>query len=334
MRIIPLFFNHPLVRFLMKRMIQAFLLILVVSALLFVLVRSTPGDPLVMLYGLLPEARIPAEEVEAYRHRLGLDQPIHMQYLVWIWNALHGDLGYSIIMFRPVTTLVFEKALNTLEICIISFFISILIAIPTGIISAAKQYSITDHILSTNILFLYSMPGFLLALLLIIVFSVWLRWLPTSGMHSLTPVDSPIIDHIKHLILPVTVLSTTGLAWIARLMRSSMLEVLNEDYILLARSKGLSERKVVFKHAFRNALLPTISMLGIYMSLLISYSAIVETVFAWPGLGYLLVSACRTRDYPVILGGTLFISIIVVAGVLISDILIAFIDPRIRRYAG
>jgi peptide/nickel transport system permease protein len=323
-----------LVRFLAKRIIQSFIIILALSCLLFVLVRITPGDPLVILYGLVPEARIPPEELAAYRHRLGLDQPIHMQYLTWLWNALHGNLGNSLIMFRPVFALLLEKAVNTLELCIISFLTSISIAIPVGIISAVKQYSISDYILSSGILFLYSMPGFWLALLLIIVFSTWLGWLPTSGMYSLAPIDPPIIDHIKHLILPVIVLSTTGLAYIARLMRSSMLEVLNEDYVLLARSKGLSERKVVFKHAFRNALLSIVSMLGIYMSLLISYSAIVETVFAWPGLGYLIVSACRQRDYPVILGGTLVISIVVMAGVLLSDVIIAFIDPRIRRLTG
>jgi peptide/nickel transport system permease protein len=327
----PSFFKHPLVRFLVKRFIQSGILILALSCLLFFLVRITPGDPLVILYGLVPEARIPPEEIAAYRHRLGLDQPIPVQYLNWLWNALHGDLGYSLIMFRPVSALLIEKAVNTLELVVVSYFFSILIGLLVGAISAAKQYSISDYICSSIVLFLYSMPGFWLALILISVFSTTLRWLPTSGMYSLVPIDPPIIDHIKHMILPVIVLSTTGLAYIARLMRSSMLEVLNEDYILLARSKGLSERKVLFKHAFRNALLPTVSMMGIYMSLLISYSAIVEAVFAWPGLGFLIVSACTQRDYPVILGATLFISLIVVAGVLLSDIIIAFLDPRIRR---
>ena len=310
--------------YIVKRILQLVPTIIGVTLVVFVLVHSAPGDPVTMFYGLQPGVHFRPEEFERIRHQLGLDRPLYIQYTDWLWKLMHGDLGYSYILALPVKELVLKAAMNTVLLSATSLAISISIGIVTGVISSVRQYSLADNIATTIILFLWSMPYFWLALLLIYTFSVGLGWLPTSGIGA-TP-----LEMLRHLILPASVLGTGGTALIFRLTRSSMLEILRQDYIVAARAKGLKERVVVYRHALKNALLPVTTVIGLYLGYVISGSAIIETIFAWPGMGRLMVDSSFSRDYPVIIGISLVSSVMVVLSVLITDLTYTLLDPRIR----
>jgi peptide/nickel transport system permease protein len=296
-----------------------------ISVLVFVLLRLTPGDPASMIAG--PQAT-PAE-LDLVRKSLGLDQPIPVQFVLWLSHALQGDLGRSSQLNVPVAPLVLDRFRNTLILALSSLGLAVTIAIPAGIISALKRRSPVDHGIMTLTLLANCMPPFWTGLMLIIVFASTLRWLPTGGMNDvLNP--GGVGDVVWHLILPTLTLGLPATALIARMMRSSMLDILHLDHMRTARAKGLMERLVVQRHAVKLALLPVITVIGIRFGYLLGGAAITETVFNWPGVGLQLYKAIGSRDYAFIQGAVLLIATIFVLVNLGVDLLYAVVDPRIR----
>lgn len=296
---------------------------------MFLLAYLAPGDPVTVFYLSRIGGRYSHAELDYIRQMLGLDQPIHIQYFRWIWRMIQGDFGQSYIWNQPVLPLIRSSILNTLRMMIPAFVLSILFGIFTGVISAVKQYSKTDHIVMASSLLMWSMPWFWSGLMAIYIFSVYLHLLPTGGMYTFGQPPT-LVDQISHLIMPVLLYATSGAGFITRLTRSCMLEVLREDYIMTARMKGLKERVVIYRHALRNAILPVVTVVSLYVSYLVGGAAVIEFVFAWPGVGRLAVLAATQRDYPVVLGINMIIATVVLIALLIADISYAYLDPRIR----
>lgn len=286
-----------------------------VTVVVFSIMHLAPGDPVQLMLG--PEA--PAEAAEALRKKLGLDDPLHVQYLRWLSRVIRGDFGESIRGHQPVLEAIWIRLPATLELTLAAMMISLLIAIPAGIISAIKQYSLLDHSCMVGALFGVSMPVFWQGLMLMLIFSFYLGWTPISGRGS-----------ISHLILPAITLGTFQAALVARLTRSSMLEVIRQDYIKTARSKGLRERIVIIKHALKNALIPVVTIVALQLPVLFGGAVITETVFAWPGMGRFMVQSIFNRDFPVVQGIVLIMTILVILANLLADILYTYLDPRIR----
>jgi peptide/nickel transport system permease protein len=323
--------------FLARRLLGAIPLVLGVATIVFFVINLAPGDPSQLL--IAPGLR--AEVAEQMRANLGLDQPVHVRYLKWLGALARADFGYSYSHARPVLDVVREVLPNTLLLSGCALLVAFLAGILLGVVQAVRQHSLADSLLSVLALFFYSMPSFWLALMLILVFSLYARnfwdwpiWFPSSGTRS---VDHDLLsgwgktrDRAYHLVLPVTSLSLVLAAGIARYTRGSMLEVIRQDYVRTARAKGLSEAAVVFRHALRNALIPVITVFGLYLPVLFSGTVFIETVFAWPGMGKTIVDAISTRDYPLIMAGSLIFAALVVAGNLLADLLYAVVDPRIR----
>jgi peptide/nickel transport system permease protein len=273
------------------------------------------------------------EVIELIRQKYGLDQPVHIQYVKWLGNLVQGDLGESFRHRRPVTTLIAERVPYTLQLSILALLFDALIGIALGIISAVKQYSVLDKSVTVSSLIIYSIPGFWLALMLVMVFSVNLGWFPTSQTRSLDyemlTFWGKLADRLWHLVLPVFVLGIASAAGTARYMRNRLLEVLSEEYVLAARARGLREKTVILKHALRNAMIPILTIYGMSIPFLLGGAVLIENVFAWPGLGKLGVEAVGGRDYPVIMATTMMSAVLVVLGNLMADITYAAVDPRI-----
>lgn len=297
---------------------------LAVATLVFFMLRLVPGDPIA---AMLADAG--SEEArEALIRRLGLDQPVIVQYGKWFWNMLHGDMGTSIYgSNQPVAKIISEALPRTLSLALLSFLVAIVIALPAGIISATRKNTATDNVVSVAAFIGLSMPDFWLAILLIIVFAANLQWLPAIGY---VPLSEGLWPWLRHLILPAIAVGTGFSAIMARMIRSSMLEVLQADYMRVAASKGLAERALLLRHALPNALIPVVTVIGIAFALLISGAVVVENVFAIKGLGRVLIQGILNRDYPVVQGAVLVVSAIFVVSNLIVDLLYALIDPRIR----
>jgi peptide/nickel transport system permease protein len=306
---------HP---YLARRLLLALPVVLGVVTLVFLLIHLIPGDPVEIMLG---ESALPADR-DALREALGLDRPIPEQYGSFLWGLCRGDLGVSLQQRRPVTALIREHYPATLELTLAAMLISLLIALPAGILSGIRQYSVLDHSTMFLALLGVSMPNFWLGPLLIWVFSIQLGWFPVSGKGGLA-----------HLVLPAVTLGASMAAIVARMTRSSVLEVLREDYVMTARAKGLSEARVILKHVLRNAMLPVLTVVGLQFGALLAGSIITETIFSWPGLGTLMVKAIQTRDYPVVQGCVLIIALSYVLVNLLTDLLYGVIDPRIR-YEG
>ena len=272
--------------------------------------------------------------VKTLTERMGLDKPIWEQYIIWLRELLRGNLGWSFVTRESVTNMLIDRLTNTAVLMSLALLVSILISIPLGVITAVKQYSILDNQLMLFTLFGASMPGFWLGLMLIFIFGVQLDWFPVTGTHTLGLVYTSwlheFFDRLSYLVLPVMTLSFSRLAMLTRLTRSAMLEVLNQDYIVSARAKGLKELVVIYKHALRNALLPIITIIGLSVGVLFAGSGSVETIFAWPGLGKLIVDNVIKRDYPAIMGATMLIAITVMLSNLLTDLVYAYLDPRIK----
>jgi peptide/nickel transport system permease protein len=303
-------------------------MLLALSVLVFVLLRLAPGDPVDAYVN--PSAPISADAMAALRARLGLDAPLPVQYLGWLRAALTGDLGYSIQRIgQPVLPLVLERIGPTLLLMAAGLTIAIIVGVSAGIVSAVGRNSPTDVGFSVLAFMGISSPAFLTALLGLYFFAVQLRWAPSGGM--LTPgAGFSWGDLFSHLVLPACLLSIGHAALIMRYMRSSLLEVLNQDYVRTARAKGVREFFVIVKHAVRNALLPVITLIGSTIGIAVGGAIFIESVFDWPGMGLLLVSAVERRDYPVIMGATLVIGACVIVVNLLTDITYAAVDPRIR----
>ena len=310
--------------YIFRRVIGAFLVMLAVATLVFFMLRLVPGDPIA---AMLADAG--SEEArDAMIKRLGFDKPVPIQFLKWFGGMLQGDLGNSIYgSNQPVTRILAESLPRTLSLAFISFIIALLIAVPAGIISAAKKNTTADNAFSFFAFLGLSMPDFWLAILLIIVFAANLQWLPAIGY---SPISEGLWPWFSHLILPSIAVGTGFSAIIARMIRSSMLEVLKADYMRFAASKGLSDSTLLLRHALPNALIPVITVIGIAFALLISGAVVVENVFAIKGLGRVLIQGILNRDYPVVQGAVLVVSAIFVFTNLLVDILYGLIDPRIR----
>jgi peptide/nickel transport system permease protein len=297
-----------------------------ISLVLFAVIQAAPGGP---EGALLESGRfIDPEVIEAYRERLGVDQPVHVQYVRWLGAALSGDLGISFSTTRPVAGMILERLPATVELMASAFLLAAVLALGLGIFSAVRQYSLFDYF-GTGLSFVgIAMPVFWFALILQLVFSVKLGWLPVAGTETVGA--SSLGDHLLHLILPAVVLSFRYIAGWSRYLRSSLLGVLRADYVRTARAKGLPESAVVGIHGLRNALIPLISIMALNLAALFSGAVITETVFAWPGIGRMFVQAMFARDYPLLMGILMMGSIMVVVFNLVADILYGILDPRIR----
>ena len=288
--------------------------LIVLTLVVFLVAHLTPGDPIMALAGLSATA----EDIERLREAYGLNRPLHVQYLSFMKHLLQGDLGRSIVTGRPVLEEVLYRLPNSMILAALSVSIALGIGIPTGIISAKKQDSLTDGMFRVGALILVSVPTFWLGLMGIWLFAVELNLLPSFGIG------------IKEAILPSIVLGTTTLAITSRQTRSAMIEVLGREYIIAAKAKGLSDRAIIYTHALKNALIPIITVAGMQFGVLIGSAVITETVFSWPGLGKLLVEAIQPKDYPVIQGGILSFAIVFSMVNLIVDIFYVYLDPRLR----
>ena len=311
-------------RYIIKRLISA-IPVLIGITMIDYLIMSLAGNPLEMMVG----PRISQAAVDVKAIQLGLDQPIYIQYFVWLNQLLHGNLGYSISSYQSVSTMIIDHIAPTLLLMVSSLLLSYLIALPAGIYSAVKQYSKGDYAIVTTSFVASSIPSFFFALLLIYVFSLKLGWLPSNGMVTLgTSFD--LLDLLSHMVLPVMVLALSFAGSNIRYIRSAMLEILQSDYLRLAKAKGIGNKKVILKHGLKNALVPIISLIGTQIPLLFGGAVIVEQVFSWPGLGLMSMSAIIDRDYPLIMGVCLLSAIVVLVGNLITDILYAWINPTIE----
>lgn len=308
-------------QFLLQRLFLLVVVAIGVTALTFLMMYFTPGDPAVIIsvsrYGG-PES-LSADLIDWIRHQEGLDAPIYIQYVKWLDHIIHLDLGRSLITDEPVLDKIVSRFPATFQLALVSMCIYLLIAIPLGIISAVKQNSAIDYLSITGVLVGVSMPNFWLALILILFFSIYLGWLPVCGYQD-----------FRCFILPATTLGIGIAATTTRLVRSSMLDVLGQNYIRTARAKGLKETIVIGKHALKNAMIPIITIVGLQFASLLEGAVVVETIFAWPGVGRLLVDSINQRDFPMIQGCVLFIAIIFVLANLIVDCSYVYLDPRVR----
>lgn len=303
-----------------------------ITLLTFGIMHLAPGDPTDLQTTLNP--KVSAQAKENLRRLYGLDRPLHIQYLDWLRRFVTLDLGRSFVDGEPVSRKILERLPVTVTINLLTLAVIILVAFPIGILSATRQYSWMDKATTLFVYIGFSLPSFWLALLLMLLFGVSLGWLPLSGYQSLTTAQlSPLerlIDWARHLILPVLTASLIGLAGYSRYLRSEMLEVIRQDYIQTARAKGLSERQVIYKHALRNALIPVVTLMGLELPTLIGGSVIIETIFAIPGIGQLSFQSVLARDYPVIMGLTVFAAALTLIGNLLADLSYAWVNPRIR----
>lgn len=316
-----------------------------VAIIVFFFIRLTPGDPVDIMMG--GGGSISAGELENLREEFHLNEPLHIQLWYFIRDAAKGDLGYSYVLKQPVTSLIGERLPATIELALGALIFSLLVAFPIGIISAVKQNSWLDRISMSTAFLGISMPGFWLGIILILLFSVRLHWLPVQGRITLGTgleqrtgyfvLDSIMTGNVKalqssllHLVLPSVTLGAPVAAVIARVLRSSMLETLRSDYVTLARSKGVAEWWVVIKHALRNAMIPTVTVVGLQVGILLGGNMVIETVFGWPGLGRMVVKAIFDRDFPLIQGAVMIYAFTFVMANLIVDVMYTYLNPRIR----
>lgn len=314
-----------------KRLLEMVPLLFFISIVIYLLLYLMPGDPLYAMLEEVPNLR--AEDYERLRRLYGLDDPIYVQYWKWLWQMIQLNPGYSREYGQPVMDVIVPALKNTVVLTLTAVIIGKAIAIALGIFSAVRQYSLWDYVLTIFTFIGYCIPGFWLALMMIIVFAVKLGWFPTSGMISPDVVPgtwAATLDWIKHLVLPIVVLAISEIIQVQRYMRSSLLEVLRQDYLTTARAKGLSERAVVGRHALKNALIPVVTIIAITMPRVIGGSTVIETVFGYPGIGRLLYVSIMGNDFVVAMTVVMMIAFTVVAFNLLADVLYGWLDPRIR----
>ncbi|MFH1542385.1 MAG: ABC transporter permease [bacterium] len=317
-------------KFILRRLFQLIPLLIGVSLLSFFVMHLAPGDPT----ALFTDPNINPADLARIRANWGLDKPVIVQYFYWLKNAAVGNFGNSYTTGQPVINEIMQRLPNTLLLMVASYFLTLIITIPLGVISAVKKGSVFDNTVTILSFAGMATPSFWLGLMLMLLFSVNLGWLPAVGMHDPllreTGRLANALDVGKHMILPLLTMTLLSLAGITRYQRAAMLEVLNQDYIRTARAKGLSERVVIFKHALRNALIPTVTILGLSLPGLFGGAFIIETIFAWPGMGRLGVMAIFQRNYPLIMGIVVMSAVLIMLGNLLADICYALVDPRIR----
>ncbi|MFJ8066442.1 ABC transporter permease [Psychrobacillus sp. NPDC096426] len=312
--------------YIIRRTLMAFPLLFLITIISFAMMQMAPGDPT----ALMMDPMIKQENLAAYKEAYGLNDNVVVQYIRWLGNMIQGNFGESLIRQGvPVSDLILARLPNTLILMIVSSVIAFLISIPLGVISATKRNSLTDYSITFVSFLGVATPNFWIGLVLIMFLSVHMGWFPTGGVATLGEPFS-IWDRIHHLILPAFVLATADMAGLTRYSRSSMLEVLRQDYIRTAKANGFRSGTVIFKHGLRNGLIPIITILGLMLPSFIGGSVIIESIFAWPGIGLLFVEAAFQRDYPVIMAVVVIAASLVVIGNLIADILYAIFDPRIE----
>ena len=315
-------------RYIIRRLLQSLLLIVLVTAIAFSLMHLAPGGPLAV-YTMNPTLR--AEDIARIEKNFGLDRPIYVQYAKWASGMLKGDWGRSFRDSQPVTRIISSRMLATFELAGTALAFAIIVGVVLGTIGAVKQYSIADYLSTIGAMLALSIPTFWFGLMAIYLFSVMLGWLPSGGRQTLGE-DFSLIDRLEHLVLPAAVLGFVLVATWSRYTRASMLEVINQDYIRVARAKGLDERGVVLGHALRNALGPLVILAGIQIPLVFGGALVTESVFTWPGMGRLFVDSLNYRDYPVMMGILFITAVLVVFFNLVADVIAALIDPRIRLH--
>ncbi len=330
-------------QYLLRRLLLSIPVLFGVSLVIFAIIHIIPGDPVQLMFAGTGAS---AEQKQAMRHSLGLDLPLPMQYINYVSKAIRGDFGQSIHFKQPVMELVMERMPATIELTLASLFIALAVAFPVGIISALKRHTLTDHVAMTGATLGISLPTFWIAILLIMLVSVKLDWLPgfgrisyevglqrITGFHlvdSLLTWNIPAFkDTLAHLILPALALGTATATFVTRLVRSSMLEVISQDYVVSARAKGLRERLIIIRHVLRNALIPVVTLIGVQIGVLLGGAVITETIFAWPGIGRLVIQAINNRDFLLVQGVILFFALIRVTVNFVTDVLYVWIDPRI-----
>lgn len=312
-----------MLNYFIRRLLAAIPVMLVVALSVFLLLRLAPGDPAAIIAGDMADA----EQVNNIRIALGLNEPIYTQFLIWVGHLLHGDFGTSLISQTPVMSMITQRLEPTLSLAVAAITLTVLIAVPLGVIAAWQQGKWIDNLVMSVSVVGFSVPVFVIGYILIQVFAIELKWLPVQGYHS---IDEGFGEYLSRLILPAMTLSSVYIALIARMTRASMLEVLGEDYIRTARAKGLGQRIVLFRHALRNAAVPILTVVGAGFALMVSGVVVTETVFNIPGLGRLIVDAVLSRDYPVIQALILLTAGLYVVINLLIDLSYALTDPRIR----
>jgi peptide/nickel transport system permease protein len=321
-------------RYIIRRLLAMVPLLLAISILSFAVMHFAPGDPVMSMTDRRGVDDLSSEELTQLRHQMGLDQPVYVQYARWLGNVVQGNFGYSLISRRPVGQMIAERLPNTLALSVIALVITLILALPLGVLCARFQNSLFDQGIAVLTFIGFSLPNFWLALMAIYIFAVGLHWLPAGGMMPLENVpQDPIgrfLAEARHYVLPVATMVILDVGGWLRYQRSSMLEALHGDYVRTARAKGLREKAVFFRHAWRNALLPVVTWLGVSLSALVNGSFMIETIFAWPGMGRLGLQAIFQRDYPLIMAVNMLSSILIVIGNLLADVTYALVDPRIR----
>jgi len=315
-----------MLQYIVKRLLQAVPLLIGVSIIGFAMMHLAPGGPLA-IYTLNPT--ITAQDIERIKHVFGLDRPLYIQYLKWAAGMFTGNWGNTFFGGRPVLDVIMERVPATLLLMGSGMSVAMIIGMLIGILGAVKRYSVFDYLATTGAMVTLSFPTFWFGLMMIFVFSLQLGWLPSGGMFTLGG-DEDLLDLLEHLILPTVVLALVLIAQWSRYTRSSFLEVIHQDYIRTARSKGISGSRILFRHAFPNAVAPLIALAGIQLPWLFSGALVTETIFGWPGMGRLFVDSLTMKEYPVLMGMVMLTAMTVVIGNLLADVLNALIDPRIR----
>ncbi|HEX9660921.1 MAG TPA: ABC transporter permease [Candidatus Binatia bacterium] len=316
-------------RYFIQRILQLIPVLILVSVAVFLIIRIIPGDPVLVMLGVDPEerARISEEQYETLKHQLGYDRPIYVQYANWVSRIVQGDMGLSLRSRRPIFEVIFERYPATLYLALTALLTGVLIAIPTGVIAAMRQNTSVDYAAMGFALWGIAVPNFWLALMLIVLFSLKLGWLPSIGYAS--PLENPWL-FLQHVFLPAIVMGTDLAAPLMRYIRAEMLEQLTQDYVRTAWAKGLPARMVIVRHALKNSLIAAVTVVGLQSARLLGGSTIVETVFSWPGVGRLLIEGIYSRDYPIVQGAVLLIAVTFVFINLFVDIVYKWLDPRIK----
>lgn len=313
-------------RYIQRRLAINIPMLVIITILSFLLLQATPGDPLSAY--VPPEAALSEAQRDALRERLGLDKPLPQRYVIWLGETVQGNLGYSARTGQPVSEMISSRIVPTMLLMATSMVIGVSVGIALGILAALRRNTIFDMALSSTALFGISVPVYLAGLVGLYIFSVRLGWFPTGGYS--TPGDAGTIDVLYHLVLPAALIAIQYIASTMRYTRSSMIDAISQDYVTTARAKGLPFRPVVMHHAFRNALIPIATIVGSYVPNLLAGAVFIEIIFTWPGMGRLFVDSVDNRDYPVVMGLTLILAIIILLANLITDVMYTLIDPRIR----
>ena len=313
--------------FIVRRLMSACIVLLIVSVVVFAAMHLAPGDPAAMMLGAAAGDPDVQPALEALRREMGLDKPVSMQYLLWLQDVLQGNLGQSIRSKRPVLPLILGRVPATVELLVVGLVLGAVLAVPGGILSAVKRQSWFDYLVSTLAASGIALPNFWLGLMLILLFSVRLKWLPAGGY---VPLWEDPIGNIKLVILPGVTLGLYLAAYLTKFLRADLLEVLNEDYIRTARAKGITERRVILLHALRNSLISVFTILGLLIGSLLGGVVIIEQIFGWSGVGWLSIQAVAVRDYPMVQGIVLFVATAFIGANLLTDIAYGLLDPRIR----